>query len=135
MRSCIPSHVPNNLCRLFCHWSFDVREYVHRLLVFKVIVPFVLKLGVICSDKAGLTPLETLLVRAYSIVMDRMGVNLFPQREDILFGYEEPPPNYEEVGRLLVEVLRKENGLEVLRNVQQELRNHSFVSTMEGDHE
>lgn len=28
--------VPNMLSRLFCHWSFNVREYVHRLLVFKI---------------------------------------------------------------------------------------------------
>lgn len=32
----LPS-VPNTLSRLFCHWSFNVREYVHRLLVFKII--------------------------------------------------------------------------------------------------
>ena len=126
--------MPNTLCRLFCHWSFDVREYIHRLLVFKVIVPWDMGIGVICSDKSGLTPLELLLVRAYQTVMDRMGVNLFPQREDILFGYDEPTPNYEEVGRMLVEVLRREKGLELLRDLQQGLQNHSFVCVAEGDH-
>ncbi len=133
-RRCGAAHVPNTLCRLFCHWSFDVREYMHRLLVFKVIVPWDMGIGVICSDKSGLTPLELLLVRAYQTVMDRMGVNLFPQREDILFGYDEPTPNYEEVGRMLVEVLRREKGLELLRDLQQGLQNHSFVCVAEGDH-
>ena len=31
---------PNMLCRLFTHWSQDVREYLHRLLVFRIIIPY-----------------------------------------------------------------------------------------------
>ena len=35
---------------------------------------------------------------------------------------------------MLVEVLRKEKGLELLRDLQQRLQNHSFVCVAEGDH-
>ena len=120
--------LPNALCRLFCHCSFDVREYVHRLLVYKVILPYVWGNGVICRDQSGLTELEKLLIRACRIVMDRMGIRLLPERDELLFDYGQPVLNYEEVGRSVIDVLARENGMELLNEAQQELQSHSFVS-------
>ena len=33
-----PEHYPNMLCKLFCHWNSDVRDYCHRFLVFRIFV-------------------------------------------------------------------------------------------------
>lgn len=104
-----------------------MREYVHRLLVYKVILPYAWGNGVICRDQSGLTELEKLLIRAYRIVMDRMGIRLLPERDELLFDYGQPVFNYEEVGRSIIDVLARENGMELLNEAQQELQSHSFV--------
>ena len=47
---------PNMLCRLFTHWSSDVRDYLHKLIVFRIMT----------RRKEGLTDLELLLIDTFA---------------------------------------------------------------------
>ena len=122
------------LCRLFVHWSQDVREYLHRLLVFRIIIPSFILVELSHRNSYGLTELQRLLICGYEEVVTKKPPADY-QGDSTIFGEERQDGSYESIGRDVLLYLTTHHSNEVLEAQRQAVTSHLYVGVMRMDHE
>ena len=104
---------PNMLCRLFTHWSSDVREYIHKLVLFRIILKFVLRESErFISRNGSFTDTQMELINAYVEASDggegeenAVWHHDYNQYDQIVY-------DYQALGRKIVELLSEHCSLQ-----------------------
>ena len=104
---------PNMLCRLFTHWSSDVREYIHKLVLFRIILKFVFcESGRFISRNGSFTDTQMELINAYVEASDGgEGEENAVWHHDYNH-YDEIVYDYQALGRKIVELLSEYSRLQ-----------------------
>lgn len=118
---------PNMLCRLFTHWSQDVREYLHRLLIFRIIMPYESKYALRNRSSLGLTALQQLLIDGYQEIALKKHIPLHFYSSSNLFIDEKQSNDYEDIGSELLQYLSEHQCSGVLEAQQQLLVSQFYV--------
>ena len=135
---------PNHLCQLFCHWSYTVIDYIHKLLVFKIINAYVifLSLSLFLSITISLslshslthrnentfTNLQNLLISSFEKAILSLGYYDIIRCHCILhddIGMDKV--DFVKIGKKMIELWKIRNVEQIVQSLKIDINNHSFV--------